>query len=174
LAREGSGALDFLCQKVANINATIFTTDEPTRNTAAFDFVAVVSGSVVVIANFELGVTGIECAIERFHLRGPELKLARLGAAIAAESHLRWPIGEHVKDFTIGDIAELVVVEYSLATLVTRHSSDLVLVIFVSIESDSWVPSSQREAPTGVVGLAYIAINTSPPIFTLALFPIFS
>lgn len=64
LAAKLGWTSDLFLEKVADINTTVFATDESARDTAAFESLAAVGGSVEVISGRVLGRTASESAVE--------------------------------------------------------------------------------------------------------------
>lgn len=129
-------------------NATVFTANKPSGNTAALDVVTCVQGRVVVVANRPSGCARVKRAVERFDLSGPELEVACGIITITREGNLWGSTRKHVQNFAVygnrlgcetwrvvcgltGDVAKLMVIEHRFAPFVAGHSFQIVLIIFV-------------------------------------------
>jgi hypothetical protein len=87
------------------------------------------------------------------------LESASFGDAVAVKGNLWGPIRKHINDFAVRDITHLVIVKNSLAAFVTGHVGGR---RFVEV---GYGPS-ERESNASVIGLTYVAIDTSPTFLT--------
>lgn len=82
-------------------NASVFTTNKPPGNAAAFHIVAGIQGRIVVVADFPGGLTGVKRAVERLDLSRPELEVAGSVVTVAREGDLWRSVGKHIQNLPV-------------------------------------------------------------------------
>ena len=80
---EAPWTFDFLCQKVVDIDRTIFPTQEASRNTGALDLLTPVIGLIRIVRVFPLPRALSKVAVKRLNAIDPKLELAGAHGSIA-------------------------------------------------------------------------------------------
>lgn len=155
--------------RVAHTDATVLSTNKPIWNALALDVITSVFCDIGVATNFKARGAGVQRAVEGLNLSGPELKLARVVVVVTAEGYFGRPVGKHVQNLAVRDVADLVILKDRFTALVTRHirNSDFIVIRTLWDTSDG-------EAVARSVHLADVAIDSAPAVFTFALLAFFS